>query len=142
MRISDWSSDVCSSDLDPYPVENFGNSRGGTGTITQQTLRSSNCAYVRLGQIVGIDKVVTQAKRMGITTDLDEVVSMPLRTKEGYPLDMAGACASLPTDGEHNPPHHTDPVEDSQGSPIFPPTPHPPHAPACRTSRGRTECVI
>src|SRR3546814_3354231 len=45
---------------DPYPVENFGNSRGGTGTITQQTLRSSNCAYVRLGQIVGIDKVVTQ----------------------------------------------------------------------------------
>src|SRR3546814_5831101 len=56
---------------DPYPVENFGNSRGGTGTITQQTLRSSNCAYVRLGQIVGIDKVVTQAKRMGITTDLD-----------------------------------------------------------------------
>src|SRR3546814_1787980 len=91
MRISDWSSDVCSSDLDPYPVENFGNSRGGTGTITQQTLRSSNCAYVRLGQIVGIDKVVTQAKRMGITTDLDEVVSMPLGTKEVYPLDMAGA---------------------------------------------------
>src|SRR3546814_9696152 len=67
---------------DPYPVENFGNSRGGTGTITQQTLRSSNCAYVRLGQIVGIDKVVTQAKRMGITTDLDEVVSMPLRSEE------------------------------------------------------------
>src|SRR3546814_2005305 len=35
---------------DPYPVENFGNSRGGTGTITQDRKRtrlntSHSCAY-------------------------------------------------------------------------------------------------
>ena len=74
---------------DPYKVENFGNSGGGGGTITSQTLRSSNCAYVRLGQIVGIDNVVEQARRMGITTPLDDVVSMPLGTKEVHPIDMA-----------------------------------------------------
>ena len=53
---------------DPYRVENFAGSGGGGGTITSQTLRSSNCAYVRLGQIVGIHKVVQEAHQMGITT--------------------------------------------------------------------------
>ena len=44
----------------PRPVRGgeLRNSGGGGGTITSQTLRSSNCAFVRLGQIVGIDKVV------------------------------------------------------------------------------------
>ena len=41
---------------DPYRVENFGGSGGGGGTILSQTLRSSNCAFVRLGQIVGIEQ--------------------------------------------------------------------------------------
>src|SRR5690606_10989043 len=72
---------------DPYRVENFGNSGGGGGTITSQTLRSSNCAYVRLGQIVGNDKVAAQARKMGITTPLQPVVSMPLGTQEVFPLD-------------------------------------------------------
>src|SRR5690606_34523268 len=34
---------------DPYEVENFEGSRGSVDTIVRQTLRSSNCAYVRLG---------------------------------------------------------------------------------------------
>ncbi|MGH9275420.1 MAG: transglycosylase domain-containing protein, partial [Acidimicrobiales bacterium] len=55
---------------DPYKVENFANSGGGSGTILQQTLRSSNCAYVRLGQIVGTEEVAEQARKMGITTPL------------------------------------------------------------------------
>ena len=90
---------------DPYRVENFAGSGGGGGTITSQTLRSSNCAYVRLGQIVGIDKVVQEAHQMGITTPLDAVVSMPLGTKEVLPIDMAArsprspptACGTGPT---------------------------------------------
>ena len=59
-------------DIPGYPVddppENFGGSRGGTSTLTSQTLRSSNCAFLRLGQVVGMDKVVDLAHRMGMTT--------------------------------------------------------------------------
>ena len=54
----------------PYRLVNFEGGGGGGGTITSQTLRSSNCAYVRLGQVVGIDNVIAQAQRMGVTADL------------------------------------------------------------------------
>ncbi|MFP5254270.1 MAG: transglycosylase domain-containing protein [Acidimicrobiia bacterium] len=110
---------------DPYVVENFGNSRGGGGTITQQTLRSSNCAYVRLGQIVGTDRVAEVARRMGITTPIQDVVSMPLGTQEVYPLDMAAAFASIPNDGVLHPPYYIDRVEDRSGQLIFEHQPNP-----------------
>ena len=100
---------------DPYRVENFGNSGGGGGTILSQTLRSSNCAYVRLGQIVGIDKVIAQARRMGITTPLEDAVSMPLGTKEVYPIDMAAAVGSIADDGMFNAPYYIDRVEGPDG---------------------------
>ena len=100
---------------DPYRVENFAGSGGGGGTITSQTLRSSNCAYVRLGQIVGIDKVVHEARQMGITTPLDAVVSMPLGTKEVLPIDMAGAMASIAADGMWHKPYYVDRVETPDG---------------------------
>jgi penicillin-binding protein 1A len=101
---------------DPYEVENFAGSRGGSGTITSQTLRSSNCAYVRLGQIVGIRNVVEEARQMGITTPLDAVVSMPLGTKEVLPIDMAGAMASIAADGVWHRPYFVDRVEGPDGA--------------------------
>jgi penicillin-binding protein 1A len=104
---------------DPYEVENFAGSRGGGGTITSQTLRSSNCAYVRLGQIVGIRNVVEEARQMGITTPLDAVVSMPLGTKEVLPIDMAGAMASIAADGVWNRPYYIDRVEGPDGQVIL-----------------------
>ena len=104
---------------DPYPASNFDDSVGGVGTILEQTLRSSNCAFLRLGQIVGIDKVIAQAEKMGITTDLQDVVSMPLGTKEVLPIDMAGAMASIAADGLHADPYLVDRVEDQDGRTIF-----------------------
>jgi penicillin-binding protein 1A len=104
---------------DPYRVENFGGSGGGGGTITSQTLRSSNCAFVRLGQIVGIRNVVEQAHKMGITTPLDAVVSMPLGTKEVRPIDMAGALASIAADGMWYRPYYIDRVEGPDGTVIL-----------------------
>ena len=104
---------------DPYRVENFAGSGGGGGTITSQTLRSSNCAYVRLGQIVGIRNVVEQARRMGITTPLEAVVSMPLGTKEVRPIEMAGAFASIAAEGVYNKPYYIDRVEGPDGTVLF-----------------------
>lgn len=110
---------------DPYKVENFGNSGGGRGTILQQTLRSSNCAFVRLGQIVGTDEVAEQARKMGITTPLVPVVSMPLGTQEVFPLDMAAAFASIANDGVFNPPYYVDRVEDRDGKVLIEHAPNP-----------------
>jgi len=122
-------------DPDPYEVENFDNSRGGRGTILSQTLRSSNCAFVRLGQIVGTDRVAEQARRMGITTPLVPVVSMPLGTQEVFPLDMAAAMASIANDGVYNPPYYIDRVEDRTGKLIFQHTPNPRRASSPESAR-------
>jgi penicillin-binding protein 1A len=112
-------TDIPGLDPDPYQVENFDNSGGSVGTILEQTLRSSNCAFVRLGQIVGIDKVIAEARRLGVTTELEKVVSMPLGTEEVLPIDMAGAIATIAADGIHADPYLIDRVDDSDGKVIF-----------------------
>ena len=120
---------------DPYRVENFAGSGGGGGTITSQTLRSSNCAYVRLGQIVGIDKVVQEASQMGITTPLDAVVSMPLGTKEVLPVDMAGAVASIAAEGMWNRPYVIDRVEGPDGQVLIQHTADPRRSASVQSAR-------
>ncbi len=120
---------------DPYTVENFANSGGGRATILQQTLRSSNCAFVRLGQVVGIDKVIEQAHRMGIRTELEAVMSMPLGTEEVYPLDMAAAAASIAADGVYHPPYYIERVDDADGTTIFRHAPNPRRAASPQSAR-------
>jgi penicillin-binding protein 1A len=112
-------TDIPGLEPDPYHVENFDNSGGSVGTILEQTLRSSNCAFVRLGQIVGIDKVIAEARKLGVTTALQNVVSMPLGTKEVLPIDMAGAIATIAADGLHADPYLIDRVADSDGKVLF-----------------------
>jgi penicillin-binding protein 1A len=120
---------------DPYRVENFANSGGGRGTITSQTLRSSNCAFVRLGQIVGTPKVAEQARKMGITTKMDPVVSMPLGTQEVLPIDMAGAVASIAADGVYYAPYYVDRVEDRDGKVLIQHAPNPRRAESPASAR-------
>jgi penicillin-binding protein 1A len=103
------------------PPTNFGHERGGVSTLTSQTLRSSNCAFLRLGQVLGMDKVSDLARRMGITTDLIDNPSEAIGgLKYGvHPLDMAAAYSVLADDGIRNPAYFVDRVTDSQGRIIF-----------------------
>ncbi len=105
---------------DPYVAENFGGSAGSVGTITEQTLRSSNCAYLRLGQMAGLQSVVNVAHSLGVSTPLDpSVLSTPLGTQEITPLEMAAAYAALANDGVYNRPYYIDRVEDAAGRVVY-----------------------
>ncbi len=104
---------------DPYRLVNFEGGGGGSGSITSQTLRSSNCAYVRLGQVVGIPKVVEQANRMGVSVELPAVPSLPLGVGGVPPIEMAGAMASIANDGIYNEPYYIDRIEDREGNVIY-----------------------
>jgi len=107
-----------------YEVENFGRSRGSTASIATLTTSSSNCGYVRLGQIAGIDEVTELAGEMGIRTrnasneivDLDpSIFSTPLGTQEVTPLGMAAAFAAIANDGYYHPPYFVQRVLDRDG---------------------------
>ncbi|MCP3911332.1 MAG: hypothetical protein GY713_10285 [Actinomycetia bacterium] len=105
---------------DPYEANNFGRSKGGVGTIRSMTLRSSNCAYVRLGQAVGLDAVVETARRMGLTSPLrSDVLSLPLGAMEVSPLEMASAYAVLANDGIRHEPYYIERIEDRFGNTLY-----------------------
>jgi penicillin-binding protein 1A len=116
------------SEPEPYEVQNFGNSRGSTGSITSLTTSSSNCGYVRLGQIAGIDNVTELAGRLGLVTrnaaneivPLDpSIFSTPLGTQEVTPLGMAAAYAAIANDGQYHRPYYVERVLDRDGQLVF-----------------------
>jgi membrane peptidoglycan carboxypeptidase len=100
---------------DPYVQKG----EGGTATLVRQTAGSVNCAFLRLGQLVGIDNVIDMARKMGVTAPLKNVVSFPLGVNEITPLEMAGAYASIANDGVFNAPYFVDKITDAAGNLIY-----------------------
>lgn len=101
----------------PNPYTQKG--EGGTASLVKQTAGSVNCAFLRLGQIVGIDKVIDQARKMGVTAPLQNVVSFPLGVNPISPLEMAGAYAAIDNDGVYNQPYFIDKITDASGKVIY-----------------------
>ncbi len=120
---------------DPYEAENFEGSRGRTGTIRSLTLSSSNCGYLRLGQIVGLGNVVDTAHALGVSSELLAVPSLPLGVYNVTPLEMAAAYAAIANDGVYNPPYFIDRVEDRFGNVIYEHEPTPRRAISAESAR-------
>ncbi len=122
------------------PLYNVGGS-AGVDTITGQTKRSSNCAFLRLGQIIGLAKVIPLAKQLGITSTLRENVSLPLGTSEVKPFDMAVAYSTFANDGMRNEPYFVDRIEDRDGRVIYQHQPNPQRVLQPQTARLITQVL-
>ena len=106
--------------FDPYKPGNYEGSGGGTMTITQATAKSVNCAYARLGVMVGLDKVVDMAVKLGLPRDrLDAYPSISLGAEEATPLEMAAAYATIANEGVYHAPIFIEKVTDRSGKVIF-----------------------
>ncbi|HET7486807.1 MAG TPA: PBP1A family penicillin-binding protein [Acidimicrobiales bacterium] len=104
----------------PYTPGNYEGSGGGVMTITQATTKSVNCAYARLGVMVGLDKVVDMAARLGIPRDrLHAYPSISLGAQEVTPLEMAAAYSTIANDGVYHPPSFIEKVTDRNGKVLF-----------------------
>ena len=102
---------------DPTNVEGQG---AGVISLADATISSVNCAYARLIKLVGPEKVVDVARRMGIkNAKLEPYLSLTLGGVEVTPLEMAIAYATLANDGEYHEPYFIDRVEDRQGNVLF-----------------------
>lgn len=104
-----------------YKVQNFANSGGSVNTLLHQTTSSSNCAYVRLGQVVGIPKVIATSAKLGI--DIDpiryNVKSLPLGVAEVRPIEVAAAYAAIANGGVRHDPFYIERIEDAQGNVLY-----------------------
>ncbi|MBW3573990.1 MAG: PBP1A family penicillin-binding protein [Actinobacteria bacterium] len=127
---------------DPYEVENFEGSAGGVVSLADATRNSVNCAYARLGLIVGLDKVAETTERLGITTPLpSDRPSMSLGSLEVLPIDMAGAYATFAADGVHHEPYLVEEVLDRNGERLFQTTPEGEQVISVDTARLTTEVL-
>ncbi|MBN2623352.1 MAG: transglycosylase domain-containing protein, partial [Acidimicrobiales bacterium] len=114
-----------------YEPGNYADGGGSIGTITSQTLASSNCAFVRLGLIAGLPDVAETAYELGIprtraTADGGEVPtvcdtcpSTPLGVADITPLEMASAYATIANDGVYNEPYLIERIEDRNGKVLY-----------------------
>ena len=125
-----------------YAPGNYADGSGSVGTVTSQTLKSSNCAFVRLGLIAGLGNVVDMAHRLGINSELLEVKSLPLGVADITPLEMASAYATIANEGVYNPPYMIDRIEDSQGKVIYAHEPAPARRISAETARLVTSILI
>ena len=103
----------------PWTPSNVEGQAPGVLTLAEATVRSVNCAYARLVSMVGPDKVVDMAKRMGINSPLAPQLSITLGAQEVTPLQMASAYATLAADGERRHPYLIERVADRQGRVLF-----------------------
>jgi penicillin-binding protein 1A len=132
-----------------YDVSNFADGGGSLGSITAATLASSNCAFVRLGMIAGVNNVAEMAYRLGIPRERPDADgdgdpepticascnSTPLGPAGITPLEMASAYATLANDGVYNAPYLVDRIEDRNGQVIYQHTPAPEQRVSPETAR-------
>ncbi len=126
---------------DPYEVKGGG---GGVQSIASATRASNNCAFVRLGQVVGNDQVIETATRLGITTFIpeDAVLSLPLGSKEVHPMEMATSYAAMANDGIVNKAYYVQTIYDRDGEVLYEHRPDPRRAISAQSSRLITETLV
>ncbi len=104
---------------------------GGVTTLREHTYRSINCAFARLSQIVGLNRVVDTVYRMAgsiyLDRDLPVDVRLPIEpfasfatgANEMSTLDMAAGMQTLANVGEHVEPYYVDRIEDSASRRLY-----------------------
>ncbi|MEX1055339.1 MAG: penicillin-binding transpeptidase domain-containing protein, partial [Rhodothermales bacterium] len=97
---------------------NVGTASGQMVTLRDALAHSKNTITAQLTMQLGPGRVADYARRMGISSELDEVPSIGLGTSEVSLLELTGALGTLANYGTHNEPVFVTRIEDSEGNVI------------------------
>jgi penicillin-binding protein 1A len=95
----------------------------GPITLRQALYLSRNAATVRLGMDIGLNAVIYEAKRFGLTTPMRPYPSLLLGSMEVIPLELVNAYSAFATLGERATPMAITRVEDGEGNLLWEPQP-------------------
>ena len=103
-----------------YSPQNY-NGTYGNKPISMATAiaYSENIYAVKTHMFLGEDTLIDMAKRLGITSKLDEVPSLALGTSEIGMLEMAGAYSAFANEGYKVMPHFITKVVDKEGNVLY-----------------------
>ena len=108
-----------------YYPQNYGGGFSGAVSIRRALESSLNVPAVKLGQEVGLNKVIEICRVLGIRSPMEPVVSLPLGAVDLTPLEMAGAFATFANNGWHSDTTFIVQVTDSSGNVLLDNTPKP-----------------
>lgn len=81
--------------------------------------RSINSIAVRLGQEMGIKRIISTAKAMGIKSPLDDAPSLALGSSDVTLLEMTNAYCTVANNGMHHEPVLITRIEDKDGREVY-----------------------
>ena len=90
-------------------------------TVREAMARSSNNAAVRVGQLAGVERVISRARNLGISTPIPPYPSIFLGSAEVVPVELAAAYAAFGNGGMRVVPHLIRRVEDADGALVWEP---------------------
>jgi penicillin-binding protein 1A len=108
-----------------YSPRNYDGTFAGAISIRKALEISRNIPAVKLGQEIGLNKVVEVLRSIGVKSPIDPVISLPLGAVDLTPLEMAGAYATFASNGWYSEPTLIVQVTDSGGNILLDNTPKP-----------------
>jgi penicillin-binding protein 1A len=113
-------------DINGWSPTNYGHRQYGTITLAEALAHSVNTITAGLGQEVGISTVVETAKRVGITSPLEQNAALALGTSDVTPIEMTAAYGAFANGGYRVYPYYVTEVDDLGGHVLYkrqPPNP-------------------
>ena len=100
------------------PANSDGKFSGRELTIRQAMAQSLNSVTAYMMKKLSPKIIVETARRIGITSDLEEVPSLALGVNDVSIFEMVGAFGTFANKGEHTTPFYIDRIEDKNGNVI------------------------
>jgi penicillin-binding protein 1A len=107
------------SDLKMWKPENYGKKFYGPSTLRMGLEKSRNLMTVRIAQDLGLKKIVSFSKKLGIYDNPSELLSISLGSAETTLLKLTSAYSSFVNGGKLIKPIMIDRIQDSEGNTIF-----------------------
>ncbi|MDA8302676.1 MAG: transglycosylase domain-containing protein [Actinomycetota bacterium] len=104
-----------------HPLHNDPGDPTGAVTVVEATALSINCAYLRLGYVVGLQKVIDVARSMGLSDPTLNASnpSLVIGTEAVKPIEMAAAYATVADGGIYHRPTFIQKVVAPDGTVIY-----------------------
>ena len=91
----------------------------GMVSLEEATRKSVNTVFAQLASELGGEKLSSTAKRIGIESELDPVISLTLGAGAVTPIELASAYSSFANNGYLAPTYLIDKITDSNGQVLF-----------------------
>ena len=107
------------TDLKMWKPENYGKKFYGPSTLRMGLEKSRNLMTVRIAQEIGIKKIISFSKQLGIYNNPQELLSISLGSAETTLLKLTSAYCSFVNGGKKVNPILIDRIQDSEGVTFF-----------------------